>query len=113
MVARHPTRATTRQLAAPAGRQQVRHRDGQDEVIDVIVRADDRLLLTVEEAAKRLGVGRSLLYELIAHGQIETVRVGRLRRVPPDALDAFVASLRVPRSAGTDPGAVVTGEPMD
>ena len=53
----------------------------------------DRMLLTVEEAATAIGVGRSLMYELIATGAIETVRVGRLRRIRPAALRAYVDSL--------------------
>ena len=53
----------------------------------------DRMLLTVEEAATALGVGRSLMYELIATGAIDTVRVGRLRRIRPDALQSYVDSL--------------------
>ncbi len=53
----------------------------------------DRMLLTVEEAAAALGVGRSLIFELIAGGAIETVRVGRLRRVRPEDLRSYVDSL--------------------
>ena len=52
-----------------------------------------RLLLTVEEAAATIGVGRSLMYELIATGEIQTVRVGRLRRISPEALREYVAQL--------------------
>jgi len=48
----------------------------------------ERLLLTVEEAAQRLGIGRSLFYELLALGDIESVRIGRLRRIPLGALEA-------------------------
>jgi excisionase family DNA binding protein len=57
------------------------------------VEADDRLLLTVQEAARRLGIGRSLMYELIASGAVRSVRVGRLRRIPSDALGSYIASL--------------------
>ena len=49
-----------------------------------------RLLLTVSEAAKQLGIGRSLLYELLAEGQVESIHVGRLRRIPIDALADFI-----------------------
>ena len=49
-----------------------------------------RLLLTVMEAAHRLGIGRSLMYELLASGSVASIRVGRLRRVPCDALADFV-----------------------
>jgi excisionase family DNA binding protein len=51
------------------------------------------LLLTVEEAAATIGIGRSLMYELIATGDIQTVRVGRLRRISPEALREYVAQL--------------------
>lgn len=57
--------------------------------------AADRLLLTVEEAGVALGIGRSLMYELIARGEITAVRVGRLRRVRPEDLRSYVASLTV------------------
>ena len=50
----------------------------------------DRLLLTVSEAAQRLGIGRSLLYELLADGQVESIHVGRLRRIPIEALADFM-----------------------
>jgi excisionase family DNA binding protein len=52
-----------------------------------------RMLLTVEEAADVLCVGRSLMYELIARGAIKTVRIGRLRRIRPQALAEYIASL--------------------
>jgi len=56
--------------------------------------ADDPRLLTVRQAAEVLGLGRSTVYELIAAGELETVSIGRCRRVPLDALRAFVAWLR-------------------
>ncbi|RZQ64372.1 helix-turn-helix domain-containing protein [Amycolatopsis suaedae] len=52
-----------------------------------------RELLTVEAAARRLSIGRTTMYALIKTGQILTVRVGRLRRVPADALTAYVRQL--------------------
>jgi excisionase family DNA binding protein len=53
-----------------------------------------RLLFTVEEAARVLGIGRTRMFELIQSGSVETVLIGRLRRIPLDALDAFVTGLR-------------------
>ncbi|BBC95034.1 DNA-binding protein [Streptomyces rochei] len=47
--------------------------------------------LTVEEAARRLGVGRTTMYALIASGEVQSVRIGRLRRVPADALTVYLA----------------------
>ena len=49
-----------------------------------------RLLFTVSEAAQQLGIGRSLLYELLADGEVESIHVGRLRRIPTDALTAYI-----------------------
>ena len=41
-----------------------------------------RLLLTVLEAAERLAVGRSTVYELTATGELELVHIGRCARIP-------------------------------
>jgi excisionase family DNA binding protein len=54
----------------------------------------DGLLLTVEEAARRLRIGRTLVYRLIESGKLESVTVGRLRRVPAECLIEYVAALR-------------------
>ncbi len=51
-------------------------------------------LLTVEEAARRLQIGRTTCYSLIRSGELESVPVGRLRRVPADAIPEYVARLR-------------------
>lgn len=53
-----------------------------------------RLLLRVEEAAERLGIGRTLMYELVSRGDVESVPVGRLRRIPAECLDEYVTRLR-------------------
>ena len=55
---------------------------------------DDRLLLRVEEAAERLGIGRSLMYRLVLSGEVQSVPVGRLRRIPCEALTEYVYRLR-------------------
>jgi excisionase family DNA binding protein len=52
------------------------------------------LVLTIEQAAERLGIGRSLMYALVMSGEVESVTIGRLRRIPTDALTAYVARLR-------------------
>jgi excisionase family DNA binding protein len=52
-----------------------------------------RVLLTVQEAAERLGIGRSLMYDLLRSGEVESVRIGRLRRVPIRAVDGYATSL--------------------
>jgi excisionase family DNA binding protein len=64
----------------------------------------DVLLLTVEEAAQRLRLGRTLVYRLISSGELESVKVGRLRRVPAECLPEYVATLRHTRSSETANG---------
>jgi excisionase family DNA binding protein len=41
----------------------------------------EKLLLTVREAADALSVSRSRVYELIYAGQLDSVKIGRSRRV--------------------------------
>ena len=53
-----------------------------------------KLLLTPEEAAHALGIGRSKLYELLQAGELESVRIGACRRVAADALAGYVERLR-------------------
>ena len=53
----------------------------------------DPLLLTPLQAARMLGIGRSKLYELLAKGQLESVRIGNCRRIPAQALHNFLAEL--------------------
>ncbi|GGM82270.1 hypothetical protein GCM10012275_61120 [Longimycelium tulufanense] len=52
-----------------------------------------RLLLSVEDAAARLDIGRTTMFALIKSGEIASVRIGRLRRVPMDALRAYLRRL--------------------
>jgi excisionase family DNA binding protein len=52
------------------------------------------LLLKVEEAAARLGIARTLMYRLVRTGEVESVLVGRLRRIPVACLEEYVEELR-------------------
>jgi excisionase family DNA binding protein len=52
-----------------------------------------QLLLTVPEAAEALAISRSKLYELLAAGLVRSVRIDGSRRVPVEALEAYVATL--------------------
>lgn len=54
----------------------------------------EKLLLTPEDAADLLSIGRSKLYELLGDGQLASVRIGASRRVPMSALLEFVANLQ-------------------
>ena len=52
-----------------------------------------RLLLTPVEAAEQLSISRTKIYELMAAGRLRSIHIGRLRRVPVDALRDFVGAL--------------------
>jgi excisionase family DNA binding protein len=52
-----------------------------------------KLLLTAEEAAAMLSIGRTRVYELMARGQLTSVRIGTSRRLPLLALERFVDDL--------------------
>ncbi|KOT93145.1 excisionase [Streptomyces sp. NRRL F-4711] len=47
--------------------------------------------LTVAEAARRIGIGRTKLYEYISSGEIRSVKIGSLRRIPAEAVGEFLA----------------------
>lgn len=47
---------------------------------------DERLVVTVEEAAGLLGISRGLAYEGVRQGTIPSVRIGRRLLVPLEAL---------------------------
>jgi excisionase family DNA binding protein len=47
-------------------------------------------LLTIVEAARRLGISRSKVYELLAVGELPSVRIGRTRRIALAALEEFI-----------------------
>jgi excisionase family DNA binding protein len=57
------------------------------------VTTDERLLLRPVEAAERLGIGRTKVYELMASGELRSVKIGAARRVSATALVEFVAAL--------------------
>jgi excisionase family DNA binding protein len=53
----------------------------------------ERLLLTAEEVAEALHVGRTRVYELLATGEIVSVKIGHLRRIPVAAVRDYAARL--------------------
>lgn len=52
-----------------------------------------KLLLTPNEAAEQLAVSRTKIYELMASGTLRSIHIGRLRRVPIDALRDFIEAM--------------------
>ncbi|MGI9001441.1 MAG: excisionase family DNA-binding protein [Pseudonocardia sp.] len=58
-----------------------------------------RVTLKVEAAAEQLSIGRTKMFALIKSGEIETVKVGRFRRVPADALTTYIHRLAAEQRA--------------
>ncbi|WP_409056801.1 helix-turn-helix domain-containing protein [Streptomyces sp. SYP-A7185] len=54
----------------------------------------EQVLYRPEEAAKVLRIGRSLVYEEIRLGRLQTVRIGRRRLVPPEYVTAYIDLLK-------------------
>ena len=53
-----------------------------------------RLLLRVAEAAEMLAISRSSLYQLVAAGEVRTVRLGRVVRIPRRELERLAEPFR-------------------
>lgn len=55
-----------------------------------------RRLLSVDEAAAKLGVTSHWIRRAVAERRIPFIKTGRLLRFHPDDLDAWIAAQRVP-----------------
>lgn len=52
------------------------------------------ICVRVNEAARMIGVGRTKLYELIAAGEVETVKLGKATRITTASLHDLVRRQR-------------------
>ena len=59
----------------------------------------DQLLLTPEEAARALRVGRTTVYALMKTGELRAVYIGRSCRLPVAELERYVSRLETLRPA--------------
>jgi excisionase family DNA binding protein len=64
---------------------------------------DTQLLLSVEEAADVIGLGRTRTYELVMAKKIQSVKVGRRRLVVRSSLADFVQALLVEQDCAYSP----------
>jgi excisionase family DNA binding protein len=53
----------------------------------------ERLLYRVPEAARMLGLGESKMWELLARGEVESVKIDGARRITREAIEAYVRRL--------------------
>ena len=51
-----------------------------------------KLTLSIEEAAKVLGIGRNLCYDRVKTGEIPVIKIGRRLLVPRAALEKLLAN---------------------
>jgi excisionase family DNA binding protein len=63
-----------------------------DEIRSNYLLTDVRLVVTVAEAAKLLGISRSFAYELVKRGELPVVRMGRRQLVPKVSLSQLMES---------------------
>lgn len=61
----------------------------------------ERLLLSADEAAHALNIGNSKVWELIASGEIASVKIGSRRLIRREALDAFIDELEQRQGVGS------------
>jgi excisionase family DNA binding protein len=51
------------------------------------------IVYTVDEAAQILKISRWKIFDLIRRGQLRSVKIGGLRRVPRTAIEEYIARL--------------------
>jgi excisionase family DNA binding protein len=60
----------------------------------------EQLLHSPEESAVLLGVSRSQVFEMLARGEIESFKIGRLRKIPREAITDYIKRRRPAADAG-------------
>ncbi|MFY1589124.1 helix-turn-helix domain-containing protein [Micromonospora sp. WMMD734] len=51
----------------------------------------DTRLYTVDQVCELFQCGRSTIYKLMDSGELQSVKIGALRRIPPEAARAYLA----------------------
>ena len=51
------------------------------------------LLYTAEAAARALSLSRATVFELIASGELRSIKIGRSRRIPRASLEDYISRL--------------------
>jgi excisionase family DNA binding protein len=63
-----------------------------------------RVLLSAEAAAEQLSISRTRMYQMLKSGEIASVKVGRLRRIPAEALTNYLQRLTSEQYGGVAGG---------
>lgn len=59
-------------------------------------------LMTVDDAARQLGMGRTTVHDLMKKGTLRSVKIGRARRIPSTEVEALISRLTAEQWAGGD-----------
>jgi excisionase family DNA binding protein len=57
---------------------------------DIRTHQSEPIAVRIPEAIRLIGIGRSKLYELIASGEVEVVKIGRCTLIPTASLHALI-----------------------
>ncbi len=60
----------------------------------------EKILLTPAEATEVLAIGRSRIYEMLACGELPSLRIGRSIRIPAEALQEWVKAQQTGGTCG-------------
>jgi excisionase family DNA binding protein len=85
---------TPARVAPHTVRTSARTNDTNEEVSTTTPAHDLPLLYTLPEAAALLRISRTKLHELLAANEIESIHIGRSRKIPAIALHDYVDRLR-------------------
>jgi hypothetical protein len=59
------------------------------------IEPSERLTVRIPQALSMIGLGRSMFYELVGAGEIETIKVGKATLVLVSSLNDFVERRRI------------------
>jgi excisionase family DNA binding protein len=62
----------------------------------------ERILLTVSEAALALNLGRTFAYQLIARGELVSIKIGKRRLIPATVVQEYVQRQLAEQSGHAD-----------
>lgn len=65
----------------------------------------EHIAISILDAAKALGIGRSTTYELINDGKLHAIKLGRRTLVTVESIKALVGSAKVVGDAGWEKAA--------
>lgn len=64
---------------------------------------NEQQLMKIADVARRLNVGRSMVYELIRHGDLTPIHIGRAVRFEASAVDKLIENLAAASEATRQP----------